>query len=213
MKITPEEVYSLWHKEINKAKGRNVRKVKNFDKAKEKEDWKYFELCSNLINKSQGHVDPNIYIKSIAEHYEGYFQPKLLISRKSIKIYNLHNKIVNLNTSEEFIIESIKKSIKFIVKYCRENDIKNLYDYLSEGSILIPTPLKHLSAGSISLYFLFSIPNIKIVLGGYPKDSINEYIKNLDEDFNTHRSRIMAYSSTRKISKNLEEIIFKLINK
>ena len=34
--MTPEEIYSLWHKHIFKAQGKNVRRVQNFDKARQK---------------------------------------------------------------------------------------------------------------------------------------------------------------------------------
>jgi len=211
MSLTPEELYQIYHRETNEAKGRHVRTVKNFDNAKAKSSWKHFELLSNFIERNCGQINGRIYIKSLATFFEGWFEPSIFCTPKGTKIY----KEYIANTTEDGSPENIKKhllsSIKFIVKYCREKNIKSLCEYMNEDLYFIPTVLKHLDAGSVSMYFLVAIKNIRVYIQSYPIDTRMDYIPEFDNDYGKYRMRLVNVRDLQKLYDNVEEIIDEIL--
>ena len=210
---TPEQIYALFHKETNLVKGRAVKAVKNFDKARMKDSWKHFEYCAGFINRNAGHVDVELYIKALARHFEGWFDPNHLGSPKSIKIYREYVDELAKHSSKEEIRMSVLKSIKFVVEYCQDRGIRDIYEYMSEDMYLIPTVLKHLNAGSISMYFIAAVPNSRDVINAYPKDCRDDYIPNFNEEYPVYRMRVLATDSLDKVCSNMETIVEKMIQK
>jgi len=213
MTVSPETIYEVWHEETFKAKGINVRKVKNFDKAKEKDDWKCFVLCADMINRNNGTIDYKTYIQALAKFHKGWFQPQLLINHSSIRIYTSY--VQDLESESRNSIESIKSSIensyKFIIKYCIENKM-SINQYLNHDKELIPTFLKHVNNGSISKNVIGTISNITIIINSYPQDVINDYFIDFEEVYKQIRSTLVTnnklrYLSNEKFFKNMEEYV------
>ena len=213
MKITPEDIYSTWHREVFRVQGKRVRGVKNFANAQAKDNWVYFVRCADMVNRNCGQIDYRIFVQSLAEYYEGWFDPARLIARSSIKIYKTHTAITENRVKEHDVHTSLCKSIDFIATYCVENDLKEFCDYLSEGQHLIPTILKHYYSGSVSINLLASINSFELIVDSYPKDVVSEYIGENKEKMQKARSRILVYDKTRKIAEKLEDVITALINK
>jgi len=209
--ITAEDIYRIWHKETNLAKGRRVKTVKNFSKAKSKDTWQYFEFCAGFINRNAGHVNEILYIRSLAKYFDGWFDPRFLGTPKVIKIYKDYIKELESHSSKKQIKEAILRSIKTVVQYCKSKELKDLYEYMSDDLYLIPTSLKHLNGGAISVYFLAAVPNILDIFEAYPKDCIDDYIPDFVENYSVYRSRIISKDELNKISENLEYIIEKMI--
>jgi hypothetical protein len=207
--ITPNEIYSLFHKETNLAKGVHVRPVKNFEHAHASKDWNYFVSCANLINRNNGHIDPYLYIKALAQYFKGWFNPSFLTSRQSISIYKDYLLTLEQDITPQLINEEISRSIKFIVKFCLENNLSEFCDYLSHDLYLIPTILKHISAGSVSFYALACINNFSILLQSYPPDTIQDYLPNYSERVNLFRSRIIY----NKLNYDVENIINEMLKR
>jgi len=213
--ITPEYCYELWRKCTMAHKGINVRKQKNFDKARNRDDWTYFISFANLCNRNSGHINPVIFMTALANQYSGYFNPTLLASRKSIKIYKAYVTELEKTTSKKEIKEQILSSIKFIVKYSKVNNL-SFEAYLSENMEMIPTIFKHVSSGSVSLYLLACIQNFDIMVEtGYPKDMSTEYLPKFKNEYPVYRMRVLDIDdkTLRKIINNISEIVNKLINK
>ena len=207
--MTPEELYSLWHFETNRVKGRIVRRVKNFEQAKKRETWKHFELLSSFVRRNHGHVDGAIYIRALAERFGGWFDPKIFCKPRATKIYKEHVEKLRVDTDPDSIREHVMHSIKFVVRFCKAKGLSDIYEYLSDDACLIPTMLKHLSAGSISMYFLASISEIRGVVAGYPQDCIDDYASTFEEDYAVHRTRLVALG--RK-SKEFEKLYINVEN-
>lgn len=209
---SPEDIYRIYHREVNLAAGRKVRTVKNFDKAKAKDSWVHFEKCAGFINRNKGQVNPEIYVKSIAEYYEGWFDPKFLTGHKSIRNYKEYIKAKEEESNPEHIKIELMRSIAFISKYCKSKSIE-FDQYLGEGHYLIPTVLKHYNAGSISIYFLCALNGFGDILNSFPQDMVFDYLPNFKEEYPIKRMRIINNPDTRKISENLEIVIQKMIYK
>ncbi len=211
--MSPEELYSIFHIETNACAGRQVRRVKNFDKAKAKDTWKYFESLSAFMYRNNGHVNPELYIRAMAQHYEGWFNPNLFGKPKSIGIYKTYINELHKNTDPAQIKKQIIDSIGFVVRYCCAKDLKNIYEYFDEDKYMIPTMLKHLHAGSISLYFLTCIDSIRTILRNYPQDCIDDYASNFDSDYKLARIRLLGAEELDELRENVERVVNQLIEK
>jgi hypothetical protein len=183
-----------------------VRPVKSFDKAKEKAYWSYFEMFSSMIERNGGQVDGKIFIKALAQHHEGWFDPKVLCKPKSIKIYKEFVHESKNASSRERIREHILRSLKFLVEFCKENDINNLYDYASDGEYMIPSLMKHLKAGSISMYFVACLDWIPERARTYPPDVMKEYIPDFKEQYEVHRIRIITSEAVEDIRTRMDQV-------
>lgn len=211
--INAEQIYNLFHKETNLVKGRPVKSVVNFENAKSASHWPFFVRCADFINRNSGQVDYKIYIRALAKYFNGWFDPKLLGSQQSIKIYKNYLNQIEDEKNPEFIKGSIISSTKFVIEYCQQHNIICLDDYLNEDNLLIPTVIKHLNAGSISFYFLACIKNFNIIFESYPSDCKKDYFPNFVEKYSLFRTRIVANPELLKISQNIGGTIEKILQK
>jgi hypothetical protein len=213
--VNAETIYKIWHRETFKAKGTHVKEVKNFDKAKAKPSWEYFENFVHFMERNNGALDLNLYMEALAEHYGGYFNPSLLGSQRSIKIYKeyVSQKTLDVENDEADMTLEILKSIKFVVGFCRERGLVSLEEYISHDMYLIPSLLKHYNAGSISPFFLACIDNFNIILTNFAQDAVNEYISDFEDWYYRYRIKVRGNEKCKRISDNLEIIVEKYLKK
>jgi len=211
--MNAEEIYSLWHKEIFKAKGKHVRPIKNFDKARNSGKWKYFEGFSSFLERNNGYIDPDIYMRALAEHFKDFFPPAVLGSQKSIKIYKDYQKQMEEDSNFDSIRKEIIDSIKFIVKFSRKNKLKTLSEYISHDMYLIPSILKHYDAKSISMYFIACIDNFPIMMTNYAADVVADYGKEVKEKYDLYRIRVMSSDDTKILAQKVSIVIEKYLQK
>lgn len=189
--ISPEECYAYWHKEYHRFEGKNVRVVKNFAKAKEREYWSCFEQFAQMVNRNMGKINYKIFITALADQYGGYYNPCNLTKRRSIKIYRAYVKEREINSSGKAMKEHIMRSLKFIAIFCAENNIKTFNEYLCHDMYMIPSVLKHLNAGSVSVYFLACIPDFDLMLDSYPIDVVQDFAEDIKENFSVYRIKVI----------------------
>lgn len=198
--MTVLELYNIWRKHtFFISKGFYPSSVKSIENIKNQDQLIYFEKFLKMIDRNDGMIDPDIYIAGLAEFYKGWFDPKILSSPKSIKIYQTKINILNSVNDKKEIYKGFLKSIKFVQKYCKKNEIKDFDDYVFENSNLFPTILKHYLAGSITDHFLCMIPNIKVTLKTFPKDMVDECINEFLERYNIIRNKTISIKKIRKI--------------
>ena len=152
----------------------------------------------------------------------GFLRPGVnpcnLTKRRSLKIYRAYIKEKEINNSSTTVKDNVFRSMKYIVNYCHENKLKNFNDYLRENMYMIPTILKHLNAGSISVHFLACIPDFDLMLKSYPNDVVQEFGKDIQENYSVYRMRIIHMDNNLLndvINKNeqLFNTLIKRINK
>jgi hypothetical protein len=206
---TTEDIYNIYNKEILLyTKNINARRITNFTKKKEHPDWQYFEIFTKRVNTSNNQINPTIYIKSLINFFDGYFNLKLLSSVKAIKIYKqyiMENKYDNC-------YNDVLNSIKFIIKYMKDNNISCIDEYMLINNDIFPVFAQHFNNGSISKYFAVLIPDIKIFINNYPQDISDQFFKAFISDINDIKSHILCYPKIKKINDNLENIIKKYLN-
>lgn len=215
MMVTPEECYAFWHKEWNRFENKRVRAVKNFTNAKNRDYWDYFEQFANLVNRNRGKINYKIFITSLADQFGGYYNPCNLTKRRSLKIYRSYIKEKEANNNVTAVKDNVFRSLKFIVDYCQEKEIKNFNDYLCEDMYMIPTILKHLDAGSISAHFLACIPDFDLMLQSYPVDVVQDFGQEIKEKYSVYRMKIIHMDNdllTKVINKN-EQLFNTLIKR
>jgi hypothetical protein len=207
----PEDVYQVFHQETNLASGRRVRRVKNFSNAQSKPTWVHFIRCADWINRNRGQVDLQLYMKALADYYEGWFDPKALGGIKATRIYKTYIKDMDEQSTPEYMRQSLLRSIKFVANYCKSSELDDLSDYLSEDLNMIPTVLRHYNAKSVSMYFLAAMGDFREYAAAYPKDAVTDYIPDLEDDYPVYRMRILHNPDLKKIATNIEQLTNQLI--
>jgi hypothetical protein len=213
--ITPEECYNLYHKKTNEVQGRRVRSIKNYENAQKRDDWSYFVSFAKKCNRNAGMLNPETFISILAKHYKGWFHPKCLISHKSIKLYKSYIKKQDLSTNDEAIKENILKSLKYLVKYCKESNISNFTNYFLEGQYVMPTLAKDLTSGNISKYLLACVSDAPALLDSFPPDIKSEFFIEFIEEYPKLRLRVLSNKdkSIKSLATNFDKMLKELINK
>jgi len=210
-KIKPEHIYSEWHKQVVYQKTKKYpRPIKNFDKAKfekigdkvvETPNWQFFKKFANFCNRNSL-VDYKTYMQALGEFY-GYILPKNIASHKSLAIYkNWLEKNRQPKDDVKKIKKILLKDIKFVQKYCKENELKSLNEYLMENMNLFPTILRHYKTGRLSPYFIACIPNFKDISISYNKTFV-------EQSFGTLLNELYQYENKIKQDKKLRQIFNK----
>ena len=211
---TPEQIYNIYRRKIMLyTKNIYVKNVKNFDKVKTTPNWVYFEKFAKRVNDNAGNLNPEIYIDALIDFFKGYFNLKLLIHLKGIKIYKTYLQTLNSETDMSIIYNTIKADMKFIVNYIKTLRIQSLDYYVMENKDIFPTMVRHYNAGSISDYTLSIIPDILYIFENYPQDIQQQFLRKFRNNYKLIRSDIILDNKIKKIADNFERIIEKMLLK
>lgn len=210
---TPEQIYSIWRREGIKAKNKDVSSVgdvKNFDEAKSKPGWHFIESCAALLNRSQM-IDPNLYIRAIAQDCGGFPMLSDLVGARAISIYKKY--VNSLRSNVDTVYDRYMESIVNMINYCSENNIKNIDEYLSDNMYVFPTSIKHLNSCLISEEFFVSSNKIFVYLRKYPADIKRDFLGNDILDYSRADSNIKINDKLIKIRNNFDHVIESLLLK
>ena len=215
MKFDEYQAYELYRKKLlfHTKNIKHVKKMVNFDNAMAKPSWPYFQLFAKLVQQNNGSINPDILLDAVFRHYDyKYVDPKILGSQKAIKLYKLYVQETQQNKSKDQVEKSILKSMAFVTKYCIENNINNVGDYLSKD-LQFPVVLRHLQAGSICEEFLALLPAFKYLLAiSYPSDLVNDVCPNLQRDLKTLKKNCVLIPRIAAIADNFQQTVDKIIS-
>jgi hypothetical protein len=184
---------------------KNIYESKYFsDELKYRTNFKKF---ISIVERNDGHVDWKLMIEALADFFEGWFNPMFLSQPKGIKIYKNYIRERETLKKENILIE-VKKNLRFIIEYINNTDLSSIDEYLTEGQYLLPTLGKHLSSGSISPYFLVTVPDIKTIINSFPPDMKAEYFTEFLENFDLYRAKMLK----NNVLRNLSDKFYKIIN-
>jgi len=210
--ITAEYICNEFHKQtFFQQHGKYPRAIKNFEKAKAKASWPFFVGFAKRCNDNLGTIDPHTFIYVLAEFYNGYFQPRLLLSRKSISLYKSYIDKINTTNDKEIIEQSFLISLKYILSYMKENNITDFDKYLYEDQFAIPTILRHYNSGNVSRFFMVAIPGIKIYIESIAPDIRMSFAPKFGEEYDSARPKVIMNPKLRKISDGLPKYINTII--
>lgn len=83
------------------------------------------------------------------------------LGMKAVKLYREYiNKLNRESPDSEDSIQMFKQSLKFVINYCRDKEIK-FSEYISYGEGNIQSFFEHLKHGKVSLLFLMTFSNFE----------------------------------------------------
>jgi len=214
-KVTAEDCYQIYHHAKTFAqKGVHPRLIIKWAPIKARPNWVYFEKLADMLYRSAGRIDPKEYIEAVVNHFPLSVNPKLLTTPKGIKVYKSAQKRAANEGTDEFKIDTIKNSIRFIVTYCNDNNLNSFRDYFHERSDIYPTLVAHMESYRISPYFVHLIPNLKDRILSYPSDVRHDTFT--DKFWSENSIFLIAAnhsSELKKLKNNIEQVVNTLITK
>jgi hypothetical protein len=203
----------LYSKRIYAKTGNYGKKIKNWDKIEQKEDWTHIQKLANLIEKSGNQIDYRLLIDAIFEFTNNeWFKLNLLYSPKGIAIYKNALKKREAEVNPEYIKKEITRSVKFIVRFCKANNIKEFSDYFNHNANLFPTVLAHLNSGVISKHFFELIPNVAKKIYTFPQDIRYDFFNGKEDEMTMNKSLNLSRSSwIRNFAMNFDSIFEELL--
>lgn len=150
----------------------------------------------------KGNVDIDLYLKSLVEYYEGFFDPEFLTNMAAIKIYKAYKKEHENKNTEENIKKEIFSSTKFVYEFCTEREI-SFDQYFHQDECIIPIVAKHIESGMVSNFFMSCFPDKWANFDNYQKDIVQDYLGNIQQKLQKSRSIILTYDKLEKIAKTL----------
>ncbi len=146
----------------------------NWEKFKQTNTWNNILTFTKWVEDSCGRCNSKVFIEAqfYLEESTNKINSNYLNSKQAIIKYHNYVKMINTSTDVVVIDNGIKNSIKFIRKYCSQNDI-TFEQYINDNADIYPTSMIHLDAGSITKHFLALVPNIKnTLIYSYPRDVV-----------------------------------------
>jgi hypothetical protein len=197
------------------SKGLPFKLRKNFDKFEENPDYGYVMRLGLFFSRFP-HIKVESFFAAPYEVYpdgkEDYFNLKFYISPKAIRMYSIYqtqreNDPADSDSQIQFIIQSLK----FILHYCRTNNIP-IHEYLDRkdsGDLYVF--IEHLRQRQTSIYTLFAFENFERRLNEYSNSRLkftlgenfmNELASRKIVYYNSNRAKCIAEQGLDKI-KNL----------
>lgn len=209
---TLEEVYNEFHKQkFFMRNGVYPRTIKNFKSLYEDErKVQHIKFFLEFLNRNRSAVDWKLYILALAKVLNQRFELKHLGTFGGNKIYRDYIKSINLDNSNiDEIYNNIVSTLVFLNGFLKENEM-SFFEYFNDDAELIPLSLKHVYAGTISIYFYACFPSHVLAKWfNYPDDvfqelfQLNKY-EFLDKYFVTHRNLLLTNNKTQQLVMKLE---------
>lgn len=172
----------------------------------------HLKKFQNLLARNRETINWKIYIYALAQNFKSRFDLRYLSNLSGIKIYRnyVQSKFEDID-SEEYIYNEIIRSLIFLNSYLKENNI-TFKDYFNLDRETIPISLKHIYAGTISLYFYAAFDPYKVgfQMLDYPNDLFLEYFYINREEFlekyilNKHKD-ILKYKKIKEIMEKIQK--------
>lgn len=172
----------------------------------------HLKKFQSLLARNREAINWKIYIYALAQNFKSRFDLRYLSNLSGIKIYrNYVQSKFEIIDNEEYIYNEIIRSLIFLNSYIKENDI-TFKDYFDLDRETIPVALKHLYAGTVSIYFYATFDPYKagFELLDYPNDLFLEYFYMSKEEFmekyiiNKHKD-ILKYKKVKEIIEKIQK--------
>jgi len=179
----------------------------NFEDFENNSKYIFVKRIANLFARHP-EIDIDMYFSAPYELYKDveYFDLNYFASPRAIKTYTIYKQEL-LFTSPDNQIESIKKSLHFIVHYCLDKKI-NLEDYSHyKESGLQPIWIYHIKRNKINPYVIMEFPNIVNFINELEKEERNLLLGQFGDNFFTYKNN---YLTSKKLRSFLSEAFLKL---
>jgi hypothetical protein len=208
-----EEIYNEFHKQTffmrNGVYPKTIQNFKSlYDDPRKVEHIKFF---IEFLKRNRASVDWKLYILSLAKVLKTRYDLKYLGSFAGNKVYRDYVKSLYITKDDpEEIYTNIINSLTFLNTYLKENEL-TFDEYFNLDSDIIPVALKHVYAGTMSLYFYACFPqHVLSKWFNYNDDVFQELFKLskyefLDSYIISKRNILLTTVKTQHLISKLEE--------
>lgn len=211
---TIEQIYNEYHKQTFFAmKGIYPKTITDYSKILNNQNVvELLKKFQSLLARNREAINWKLYIKSIALNFKNRFDLRILSNLSGIKIYRnyVQSRFGEIDNEQE-IYNEIIQSLMFLYEYLKTNEI-NLKQYFELDKQTIPVALKHIYAGTISLYFYAAFDPCKVSFEmlNYSNDLFLEYFGINKDDFiqkyiiNKHKD-ILKYKKIKELIEKIQK--------
>lgn len=196
-----KDIYNKYLR-ISRTKQNKPYKLRlNFEGFEEKDDYIYVKKLSLFFEKYK-HIKiedffnaPHVVYSANSSTYD----LKFYSSYNATKVYTLYKKkLLALDPDNEIVYEKTKDGVKFILNFCKDNNIK-CNQYFHHVTDKFNTFWMHLKDGYINVYCLFLTESLYKIYNSSDKDVINMMLENLMQNINMYRTIYYNSTKTRKL--------------
>lgn len=120
-------------------------------------------------------------------------------AKKCYTVYKQQKELQNIDG--EYHIQNIKESLKFIYKFCKDQN-RNIKDYLLIENQSIPVFLQHLKECKIDIYVIFGFDNYQQIIDSIPTDIICLMFEDLYAEIDRCYSRYAISKRCKQVIKD-----------
>jgi len=162
---------------------------------------KFLKRIATLVSKHP-EIDLDVFFQAPYKLYPdvAYFGLDYFSSMRAIKTYTIYKKQQFLQNPDSQL-EEIKKSLRFIAKFCIEKKIQ-LYQYSTHKTADLFTWMKHYKENDINIYTMFSFSNILSSTKELAEDVQKLFVSDFVENF---QQLYMNFHNSTKVKPYLEK--------
>ena len=209
-----EQIYNEYHKQtFFVMNGTYPKTIVNYDKfLKNQNAVELVKKFQNLLARNRDAIDWKLYIEALAQHFKTRFDLRYLSNLAGIKTYRSYVQSKFQNTDDETkIYNQIVASLVFLSGYLKANEL-TIQEYYNLDIQTIPVALKHIYAGTVSLYFYAALDPYKVgfEMLNYSNDLFLQYFSMNKDQFmenyiiNKHKE-ILKYKKIKEIMEKLQK--------
>lgn len=192
MKEEEKNCYNTYLRVSRSSRNEPFKLRKDFDGFEKDPKYDYVKRLLAFFNK-YNQIDIETFFKApyIIYKDETHFSLDYFLTQKAIKAYHLYNiYLQNLHPDTNEQLEFIKKTLKFIYNYCKQEKIK-IDDYITykESDSLIYSWVLHLKEHKTCVYVLFYFSNFQYILYNIPKDEQELFLNEIVNSYATFKMR------------------------
>lgn len=181
--MTRDEVYNLWLSSTKRAQGKPWKARKDFTSFFDN-DPKAGTACQRLVSffGKFSHIDPKVFFAAPYKLYPDtdYYPIEYYASRKALKTYTTYAKQLRaMSFDDSYQLKRMQASFTFIARFCTTNNISP-YDYAKIGTGPVPTFVKHIKTGKVTLAATLVFPQTIQQLFKLPVDIVQSMLDSVD---------------------------------
>lgn len=202
-----KHLYNEWLHCIRKAQNKPFNARKTFDNVTHKDQLAVHRVAS-MLNRYP-HIKAKQYFEAPFKIYkdETYYSLPFYASMKGIKALRLYvQHLQEESPDSDFHIQQISESLKFIARFCSNNNIK-LNEYIQFKPGLTYPWMKHVKHRKISIYSLMEFSETYDIIMGIPEDEREILLGTSGKYFLGYKTKYLRSETARTlVSEGLKRI-------
>lgn len=201
-------IYNSYITITRRIKNKPSKKRENFDSFEKDPKYIHVKRIANLCAKHK-EIDVDLYFEAPYRLYKdvSFFDLSYFASLRAIKAYTLYKKQLQ-NTDPDLLIDSVKKSLLFLTKFCIEHKIQ-LTAYLNYTDGTLPIWIEHIKCNNIIPYSLMELDGLYTSINKLTAEEQELFLGAFGTNYFHYRDR---YNNCKKLKPLLFELTFKLKN-